>query len=52
MQVWVDHEVANLVALFLQAVVHAYVIVAVHSVVAHALVAVEPVAYEAGPAQL
>ena len=32
-------------------IAHVYV-VAVHSVVAHALVAVEPVAYEAGPAQL
>ena len=51
MQVGIDHEVANLVALFLQAVVHAYVILAVHSVVAHVLVAAEPVAYEAEPAQ-
>ena len=45
--------VVNLVvALFLQAVVQAYVIEAVHGVVAHALIAVELVAYEAGPAQL
>ena len=50
MQVWVDHEVANLVALFLQAVVHVFVVVAVHYVVAHAVV-VEQVVYLARPAQ-
>ena len=50
MQVWVDHEVANLVALFLQAVVHVFVVVAVHYVVAHSVV-VEQVVYLAGPAQ-
>ena len=44
--------VVNLVvALFFQAVVNAYVILAIHNVVVHALVAVEPVAYEDGPAQ-
>ena len=51
MQVWVDHEVANLVALFLQAVVHVFVVVAVHNVIAHAVV-VEQVTYIAGPAQV
>ena len=36
MQVWVDQ--ANLVALFLQAVVHVFVVVVVHYVVVHAVV--------------
>ena len=38
MQVWVDQEVANLVAFFLQAVVHVFVVVVVHYVVVHAVV--------------
>ena len=51
MQVQVDHEVANRVATFLQAVVHVFVVVSVQYVVAHAVV-VEQVVYLAGPAQV
>ena len=50
-QVWGDNVVVNLVALFLQAVVHVFVVVAVHYVIAHAVV-VEQVAYVAGPGQV
>ena len=37
LQVWGDHVVVNLVVLFLQAVVHVFVVEAVHNVIAHAV---------------
>ena len=50
-QVWGDNVVVNLIALFLQAVVHVFVVVAVHYLIALAVV-FEQIAYVAGPGQV